>query len=230
MSRGYDYWALGHVHEYEVLCRDPWVVFPGNLQGRSVRECGPKGAVLVEVTDGEVSHVERVIVDAARWASIKVPLQEVETESDALELIAKAIRPVAEDARGRLLALRITLTGHTRLHHSLTSYARNFSDGVKAFADQISEDIWIERVRIETHNVLETFDNEVSARFFDLSMILREVIGDPEVVKAAGAIMAEIKAKLPGGLGQEDALGQPDLAVLLDEARALILGRSSTGA
>lgn len=62
-SRGYHYWALGHVHEYEELSRNPWVVFPGNLQGRSVRECGPKGAVLVEVTDGEVSQVGRLIVD-----------------------------------------------------------------------------------------------------------------------------------------------------------------------
>ena len=44
-ARGYDYWALGHIHEYAELSRDPWIVFPGNLQGRSVRECGEKGAV-----------------------------------------------------------------------------------------------------------------------------------------------------------------------------------------
>ncbi|MFC6747916.1 exonuclease SbcCD subunit D [Methylobacterium persicinum] len=40
---GYGYWALGHIHEYQELSRDPWIVFPGNLQGRSVRECGPRG-------------------------------------------------------------------------------------------------------------------------------------------------------------------------------------------
>ena len=39
-SKGYDYWALGHVHEFEVASRTPLVVFPGNLQGRSVRELG----------------------------------------------------------------------------------------------------------------------------------------------------------------------------------------------
>ena len=36
--RGYQYWALGHVHEYEELERDPWIVFPGNLQGRHIGE------------------------------------------------------------------------------------------------------------------------------------------------------------------------------------------------
>ena len=33
-SRGYQYWALGHVHQHEDICRDPWVTFSGNLQGR----------------------------------------------------------------------------------------------------------------------------------------------------------------------------------------------------
>ena len=51
---GYDYWALGHVHKRDILSRDPWIVFPGNLQGRHIRETGPKGAALVTVTDGKV--------------------------------------------------------------------------------------------------------------------------------------------------------------------------------
>jgi len=40
-SKGYDYWALGHVHQHEVLMDDPLIVFPGNIQGRHVRETGP---------------------------------------------------------------------------------------------------------------------------------------------------------------------------------------------
>ena len=46
-AKGYDYWALGHVHEHAVLQQSPWVVFSGNLQGRHIRETGPRGAVLV---------------------------------------------------------------------------------------------------------------------------------------------------------------------------------------
>ena len=41
-NHGYAYWALGHVHAHEVLSRDPWVVFPGNIQGRHIRETGAK--------------------------------------------------------------------------------------------------------------------------------------------------------------------------------------------
>jgi DNA repair exonuclease SbcCD nuclease subunit len=55
-ARGYDYWALGHVHTFEQVCDDPAVVFPGNLQGRNIRETGPKGAVLVEVQDRAIAR------------------------------------------------------------------------------------------------------------------------------------------------------------------------------
>src|SRR5262249_25263593 len=33
-TRGYGYWALGHIHKGAVVARDPWIVYPGNIQGR----------------------------------------------------------------------------------------------------------------------------------------------------------------------------------------------------
>ena len=42
-AKGYDYWALGHVHAREVLSKEPWIVFPGNLQGRHAKETGIEG-------------------------------------------------------------------------------------------------------------------------------------------------------------------------------------------
>ena len=49
LSKGYDYWALGHVHNREILHENPWVIFPGNTQGRNARETGPKGCTLIRV-------------------------------------------------------------------------------------------------------------------------------------------------------------------------------------
>nr|WP_291920186.1 DNA repair exonuclease [Maricaulis sp.] len=46
VNKGYNYWALGHVHKASVLHVKPHVVFPGNLQGRHARETGAKGASL----------------------------------------------------------------------------------------------------------------------------------------------------------------------------------------
>jgi len=46
-SKGYEYWALGHVHKREIVSKDPWIIFPGNIQGRHIKEAGAKGATLV---------------------------------------------------------------------------------------------------------------------------------------------------------------------------------------
>src|SRR3972149_5708623 len=66
--KGYDYWALGHVHKREILHRDPWVVFCGNLQGRHIKETGPKGCTIVTVDSGKVTTVDHRALDVLRWA------------------------------------------------------------------------------------------------------------------------------------------------------------------
>ncbi|KUK98727.1 MAG: Metallophosphoesterase [Methanoculleus marisnigri] len=50
VERGYDYWALGHIHKPGVIRRSgPAVVYPGNPQGRDIGESGPRGCCLVSV-------------------------------------------------------------------------------------------------------------------------------------------------------------------------------------
>jgi len=97
-SRGYDYWALGHVHAFEIVSRDPWIVYPGNLQGRSVRECGERGAVIVEVADGAVADVRRVVTDHARWAEVSVDASPHEDETSLLRAVEAGMRPHAAAA------------------------------------------------------------------------------------------------------------------------------------
>ena len=75
-SHGYDYWALGHIHERQYLSEDPWIVFPGNLQGRHIGETGPKGAALVTVANGRAT-VEHRVLDVLRWARIDVDLRKL---------------------------------------------------------------------------------------------------------------------------------------------------------
>ncbi len=91
-SRGYDYWALGHVHDYEVVATDPLIIFPGNLQGRSIRERGSKGAVLVTVDEGRIRY-ERMIVDEARFAELTVTL-------DGDDDMSAVVRRIEAEAAG----------------------------------------------------------------------------------------------------------------------------------
>lgn len=90
---GYDYWALGHIHKRDILARDPWIVFPGNLQGRHIRETSAKGATLVTVTDGRITDEPlHIPFDTVRWAFVPVVLAEDADEDAALSQVLYGAR------------------------------------------------------------------------------------------------------------------------------------------
>ena len=113
VERGYDYWALGHVHRREVVWEDPWIVFPGNLQGRHARETGPKGATLVTVEDGTLASLQPLELDVVRWCRCEVDLGDASAGHDAVERVRQALEAEAEGAGDRLLAARVLLQGRS---------------------------------------------------------------------------------------------------------------------
>lgn len=150
-NHGYDYWALGHVHGHCVEYEDPYVVFPGNLQGRHVRECGEKGYCLVEVADNEVAAFEHVCVDVARWCDLIV---EIDSECcdlyTLLDVVAKQVRRAASEADGKPLAVRLTLSGATDLHWKLIGDQETLRAEMEATLLAISDEIMLEKLRIKT--------------------------------------------------------------------------------
>lgn len=229
VSRGYDYWALGHVHEYEAIACDPWIVFPGAIQGRNVRECGPKGAVIVEVEDGRVTDVRRLIVDRARWANVPVDIDGLDEEMAVLRKIEDAIRPAAEEAAGRLLALRVRLQGHTALHRRLKADLRRFADETQAAAHRCHEDIWLERLLVETEEAQgPSFRKQGTVTSLDLAAMLDGLDQDSDLRVSADELVRSITAKLRGGVASSDIPLADDLDSLLADAKALVLSRVIT--
>ncbi len=222
-SRGYDYWALGHVHDFEVVAEDPLVVFPGNLQGRSIREQGAKGAVLVTVEDGRITH-ERIITDSARFAEMAVA---VDTDDSIPAILAKleaALDAVAQRMEGRPLALRIRLTGRSRFRNELKARADDFRDEVQAACHRCHEDIWLEKLEVRLDAAA---DQTGSADMLGLKGLLPDGDFPPHMVADANARIGEIAARLPGGTGAGDLALGDDAETLLAEARELLVFRAS---
>lgn len=221
-ARGYDYWALGHIHEYAALSRDPWIVFPGNLQGRSVRECGEKGAVLVEVADGRVAGITRLALDRARFEQVFVDLADAADIRAALEAVEVALRPLAALATSRLLLVRVHLTGVTRAHDALAADREGVTAEIQAAAHRLHEDIWLERVKIETRRPRAVL--EPAGPAIDPAALLADLDRDPEFRARARAALAEIAGRMPSAVAAEADL-EMELDALCAEAEALILGR-----
>lgn len=108
---GYDYWALGHVHEREVVATEPWIVFPGNLQARGCREAGPKGATVVRVLDGSVNRVEHRALDAVRFATVVASTSHAGHLDDVIQIARGSVLDAADQAGARPLIVRLVLEG-----------------------------------------------------------------------------------------------------------------------
>ncbi|WFU10150.1 DNA repair exonuclease [Rhizobium sp. CB3090] len=221
-SRGYDYWALGHVHDYEVVASDPLVVFPGNLQGRSIRERGAKGAVLVTVDDGRVSH-ERLIVDEARFAQADIAVDPEDDQAAILRRIEQAVQPLADDMAGRMTALRVRLSGITPLQGTIAANRQQWRDEVEAACHRVHEDIWLEKLELRLEPPVAS---AVEANgTLDLGQLLTEHAGDADIVAEAEKLVSEIAMRLPSGLGAAELPLDDSVEMLMEEARQLLLAR-----
>ncbi len=148
-DKGYDYWALGHIHIRRVLHARPWIVFPGNLQGRHAKETGPKGCSLVTVEDGRVASVAHRSLDVLRWAALEVDATGAD-EAGLLDRLGTAVQAARAAAEDRPLLARLTLTGETALHPSLPDRIEELVAHCAGAAIEAGGRLWIEKVQLRT--------------------------------------------------------------------------------
>lgn len=229
-TKGYDYWALGHVHAREVIAERPRIVFPGNLQGRHAKETGPKGCELVTVEAGRIES-EFVALDVVRWNQLTVSLDDVHRLEALGEAFRHSLDPVLTGARDRLHAVRVTLAGSTELHRLEASQPGTVAAAMHAAAQDIGEaEIWIEQVRLELSTPL---DRHLTAQRQDavgeLVRLVDSIVGDEsELRRWAQAELGDLLSSLPQEVAAGDVpkLDDPtELRSLMMDAEATVLAR-----
>lgn len=117
--QGFDYWALGHVHQRQVHSEKPLIVMPGMPQGRDVNEAGAKTVTLVTVEDdGRLTAVERAIGHAV-FERLRVDLNALEEWPQMIEIAGQAIASIRQRTVAEQLILRMHLIGTTSLSWKL---------------------------------------------------------------------------------------------------------------
>ncbi len=225
---GYDYWALGHVHTAETLSKNPWIVYPGNLQGRSVRETGAKGAMRVTVEDGRIIAVEPLAFDGARWAHETVDVSGADSEAEVIERIGTALEALHGRSDGRPLAVRITLSGATPRHGHLVARRELLQDEARAVGFRIAEDCWVEQLKLATSAPIRATTELSPADSLDVDDLLAAAADDPAFAEALAETLKNIVDKLPHELRKELSDNPEMLKRLADDARAYLSGEMAS--
>lgn len=158
---GYDYWALGHVHNRKVLMEHPWIVYPGNLQGRSVRETGTKGAYVVDVDSDGRATLRFHPLHAVRWEQLTVSIAGLSDEQALMDKLDDVLTEQARREAGVPVVARLLLEGRGPLHRQLQDASLR-AEWVGLLREQfgtpggagvaLPDDgfVWIESVRLHT--------------------------------------------------------------------------------
>ncbi|WLS08924.1 DNA repair exonuclease [Shinella sumterensis] len=146
-GHGFDYWALGHIHQRRVHAQKPWIVMPGNPQGRDINEAGPKGVTLVDIDDDGTITCEERSVAVAVFERVTVDLSAIDDWSGMLDRVEAALGMARAAAGGAHLVARLLLTGATPLAWRL----RRDEDLLLAEAQNLAASLgecWIETVEL----------------------------------------------------------------------------------
>ena len=123
ISRDFDYWALGHIHEFKILREDnPCIVYSGNSQARHLKETGPKGCCLVTLNSGAPANIRFVATDVVSYRSAKVDVSGNSSINEVLLAIQSQVEELAKESLTHEgLVARLVLTGRTAIHNELQS-------------------------------------------------------------------------------------------------------------
>ena len=120
VSRNMDYWALGHIHRFQVLREsNPAVVYSGNTQARHMRETGEKGCCLVTLHKNASPEIQFIPTDVVRFFQGELDL----SGSISLDEVITGVRGECERFAGQVkdrdIFINLTLNGRTRVHAEL---------------------------------------------------------------------------------------------------------------
>jgi len=147
IDKRFDYWALGHIHKQSILQEHPYIVYPGNIQGRNKKETGRKGCYLVTMTtnDTKLDFIETADI---QWESLQLDGQEANSFHKLYILCQKTLEEKRQLGKGVLLSL--TLQNVNLPNKELTSVLNG--DLLQALQDEEREEdsfVWAVQIGIE---------------------------------------------------------------------------------
>jgi len=236
ISSGMDYWALGHIHNRAIKRENhPTVVYPGNPQGRSLRETGPRGCYLVRVDESGQVTLEFHETDSVRWLIEDIDISDRSTENDLIDRLLSrrdAVR-AADHNLGKILTIR--LTGRGALHKALQRPENiiDITEEMRSGESERKDFVWLDSIRVNTRPEIDIENRRRMDDFVGDFLKAAERLRRDE---NAAARLREFLMSQPGGArikSQIENLPESDLYDIVNRAEIeglnLLLPDEETG-
>jgi DNA repair exonuclease SbcCD nuclease subunit len=230
-NKGYQYWALGHVHNRQILCNDPYIVYPGNIQGRHGKEQGEKSCVLVTVSDAGAISIDTISTSAVPWFQADIDASDCQTADEVYEKLRIELEKMLSRSKERVTAVRLRVVGTTEAHVELNRDLERVRHEAISIANECGKGLfWVERVQVATSPRLNRDDLlKRDDPIGEVVRIIATLRQDPTSLASWDAI-SELQKKLPDEVadGAEPVkLDGLTLSTAIEEAEAVLLSRLS---
>lgn len=146
-SKNYDYWALGHLHQNQIVTTSPFIIYSGSIQGRQVKELGVKGCYLITVEDQEVKKIDFCPLSTAIWQKKEINLTEVRHLSSLKIVFLQLLDALLKETKEPILILRLIFNGENRLEKSISAHLEEWMHTFYCWiAEHTTRKVYLERL------------------------------------------------------------------------------------
>ncbi|OCC16102.1 DNA repair exonuclease family protein YhaO [Dissulfuribacter thermophilus] len=222
-----DYWALGHIHKMTILSdSNPFVGYPGVIQGRSFKETGPKGCFRVQV-EGQKVKVEFIPLDTIRWTVTECVLSQEKTKEEIFETISRVLNSFLNNMpdQSPLHIVRVVLSGKAFLKETI--YKEDLLFDIKEALNDIffsvNTGLWIDEIVDKTTCPMDIEELKIGTDLVaEILRTMDHVQKDNETLEQLRKVLDPIyrRREISRFLSPP---GEEEFLTLLNEARDLLL-------
>lgn len=195
-ASGFDYWALGHIHQRSDHSATRTVIMPGMPQGRDINEAGAKTISLVTIADGRTITVEERRTSIAQFERVSVDLSGISEWREAATAIEAALGRQREQTASAHLVARLRLVGQTELSWRLHRDIDLLQTEAEERGDRIGQ-TWIEKLELAV-TPPEATGGVTADPIVELGQLMREaVMTRPGFRDDIAEMVTELLAELP---------------------------------
>ncbi|WP_176371337.1 metallophosphoesterase family protein [Litchfieldia alkalitelluris] len=216
-EKGFDYWALGHIHKRQILSEKPPIVYPGNVQGGHRKETGSKGAYYVELTKTD-TNMMFIGTAPVEWLKIQAKIDGLDSMEMFMEHIEEEIK---NEISGNQYFIDLEVIGKGVLHDQLIDY-KDQQEFISLLRDELSisvRNVWIEKIHFKTMPFIDR--KELSNQ----EHLMGDVVRIVDSLKMEKTDEAALRPVFSHPILKQflDQLSEVDRQEILDQAENLLL-------